>query len=177
MASTAFRRLMRDFKKFEEETPEGINATPTAENLMEWEAVIIGPEETIWEGGIFKLKMVFSEEYPNKAPDVRFVNKMFHPNIYNDGTICIDILSSPLVANLRRVGHSDLSAVAVVRPKSEFAGERDRSQALCGQPERVQPQSQGGVEDSWEEGDNEAEGADNEDEDMDAEEEKKEEGD
>mmetsp|Transcript_9134 Transcript_9134/g.10304 ORF Transcript_9134/g.10304 Transcript_9134/m.10304 type:complete len:114 (+) Transcript_9134:19-360(+) len=93
MASTAFRRLMRDFKKFEEETPEGINATPTAENLMEWEAVIIGPEETIWEGGIFKLKMVFSEEYPNKAPDVRFVNKMFHPNIYNDGTICIDILS------------------------------------------------------------------------------------
>ena len=92
MASPALRRLVRDLKKFEEDPPEGINATPTSDSLMEWEAVILGPEETIWEGGIFKLKMVFSEEYPNKAPDVRFVSKMFHPNIYNDGTICIDIL-------------------------------------------------------------------------------------
>ena len=92
MSSPALRRLVRDLKKFEDDPPEGINATPISDSLMEWEAVIYGPDETIWEGGIFKLKMVFSEEYPNKAPDVRFVSKIFHPNVYNDGTICIDIL-------------------------------------------------------------------------------------
>ena len=92
MSSPAFRRLIRDLKNFEDNTPEGISATPISENLMEWEAVILGPDDTIWEGGIFKLKMVFSEEYPIKAPDVKFTNKMFHPNIYADGSIWIDIL-------------------------------------------------------------------------------------
>ena len=41
------------------------------------------PDETPWEGGTFTLTMTFGEEYPNKPPDVRFVSKMFHPNIYS----------------------------------------------------------------------------------------------
>lgn len=30
--------------------------------------------------GTFKLTLVFTEDYPNKAPTVRFESKMFHPN-------------------------------------------------------------------------------------------------
>ena len=30
--------------------------------------------------GTFKLTLQFTEEYPNKAPTVRFLSKMFHPN-------------------------------------------------------------------------------------------------
>lgn len=36
----------------------------------------------------------FDETYPIKSPNVRFVSRMFHPNIYNDGKICLDILQS-----------------------------------------------------------------------------------
>ncbi len=57
-----------------------INASPKGEDLMEWEAVLIGPDDTIWEGGVFKLTMKFSHDYPNKAPEVWFVTKMYHPN-------------------------------------------------------------------------------------------------
>jgi len=47
---------------------------------MNWNAVIFGPEGTIWDGGIFRLSMEFSEDYPNKAPLVKFLTQLFHPN-------------------------------------------------------------------------------------------------
>ena len=54
----------------------------------------MGPEDTEWEGGIFKLRMKFSDQYPNQPPDINFVTKVFHPNVYNDGKICLDILQN-----------------------------------------------------------------------------------
>nr|GEW96055.1 ubiquitin-conjugating enzyme E2 2 [Tanacetum cinerariifolium] len=44
--------------------------------------------------GTFKMALNFSEDYPNKPPVVRFVSPMFHPNIYADGSICLDILQN-----------------------------------------------------------------------------------
>ena len=43
--------------------------------------------------GIFKLVIEFPEEYPNKSPTIRFLSRMFHPNVYADGSICLDILA------------------------------------------------------------------------------------
>ena len=47
---------------------------------MQWNAIIFGPDGTVWDGGVFKLTMEFSEDYPNKAPVVKFRTRMFHPN-------------------------------------------------------------------------------------------------
>lgn len=55
---------------------------------------IFSPHDTPFEDGTFKLTIEFTEEYPNKAPTVRFVSKMFHPNVYADGGICLDILQN-----------------------------------------------------------------------------------
>ena len=49
---------------------------------MLWNAVIFGPHDTPFEDGTFKLTIEFTGEYPNKPPTVRFVSKMFHPNVY-----------------------------------------------------------------------------------------------
>ena len=38
------------------------------------------PVDTIWEGGVFKLKLVFTEDYPVKPPKVTFMTKIYHPN-------------------------------------------------------------------------------------------------
>ena len=34
------------------------------------------------------------QDYPNKPPVVKFVSKLFHPNVYADGAICLDILQN-----------------------------------------------------------------------------------
>eukprot|EP01023_Acetabularia_acetabulum_P026460 TRINITY_DN2513_c0_g1_i1.p5 TRINITY_DN2513_c0_g1~~TRINITY_DN2513_c0_g1_i1.p5 ORF type:complete len:166 (-),score=29.08 TRINITY_DN2513_c0_g1_i1:868-1365(-) len=94
MTTPARKRLMRDFKRLQQDPPQGIDGSPNSENIMKWNAVIFGPEDTPWDGGTFRLTIEFSEEYPNKAPTVKFMSHMFHPNIYNDGSICLDILQN-----------------------------------------------------------------------------------
>ncbi|KAL3807376.1 hypothetical protein ACHAXA_009828 [Cyclostephanos tholiformis] len=94
MSTSARRRLLRDFRRLQNDPPSGVTGAPMDTNIMLWQAVIFGPDDTPWEGGTFKLVLEFTEDYPNKAPSVRFLTKMFHPNIYNDGQICLDILQN-----------------------------------------------------------------------------------
>ncbi|CAG7867021.1 unnamed protein product [Brassica rapa] len=94
MSTPARKRLMRDFKRLQQDPPAGISGAPQDNNIMLWNAVIFGPDDTPWDGGTFKLSLQFSEDYPNKPPTVRFVSRMFHPNIYADGSICLDILQN-----------------------------------------------------------------------------------
>ncbi|ETO35298.1 hypothetical protein RFI_01766, partial [Reticulomyxa filosa] len=63
------------------------------DNLYEWNVVLEGPEGTMYEGGYFQATLSFPEEFPNKPPKMKFTTPGFwHPNVYNDGTVCISIL-------------------------------------------------------------------------------------
>ena len=92
MSTAANRRLLKDIKKLETDPPVGFQAVPNPQNIKVWDAVIFGADDTLWEGGVFRLQLEFTDDYPNKPPEVWFRTPMFHPNIYNDGKICLDIL-------------------------------------------------------------------------------------
>ncbi|MDP2434160.1 MAG: ubiquitin-conjugating enzyme E2 [archaeon] len=95
--SLANKRLLKDLRDIEREKPEGISATPCEtddQGLFHWHAIIFGPDDTQWEGGIFQLDMRFDHEYPTKPPTIKFVTPIFHPNVYGDGSICLDILQN-----------------------------------------------------------------------------------
>ena len=52
------------------------------------------PPPPSFSPGTFKLTLDFSEEYPNRPPTVKFASPIFHPNVYADGGICLDILQN-----------------------------------------------------------------------------------
>ena len=59
MSTSARRRLMRDFKRLQEDPPEGVSGAPGENNIMVWNAVIFGPHDTPFEDGTFKLMVIF----------------------------------------------------------------------------------------------------------------------
>ncbi|QRV99456.1 ubiquitin-conjugating enzyme [Ceratobasidium sp. AG-Ba] len=87
------KRQLMDLKK---NPVEGFSAGLVDDgNLLEWEVMIIGPPDTIYEGGFFKARLTFPENFPLYPPEMRFITPMWHPNIYPDGRVCISILHAP----------------------------------------------------------------------------------
>ena len=80
---------------------EGVNIDLVGDNLTNWNATIIGPGDTPFEGGKFIVNIDFSDNYPFKAPKVHFKTKIFHPNIKQDtGEICAQAIENNWVPTL-----------------------------------------------------------------------------
>ncbi|GAB1517903.1 ubiquitin-conjugating enzyme [Rhizoctonia solani] len=97
MAGICRTRLAEERKQWRKDHPYGFFAKPTKApdgslNLLEWEVGIPGKPGTNWEGGLFKLTMIFPEDYPAKPPKCKFTPPLFHPNVYPSGTVCLSIL-------------------------------------------------------------------------------------
>ena len=97
---TAVRRLTREFQDLIKNPIENVSAGPLSDNILKWEATIIGPTGTPYEGGIFKVSMDFTVDYPFKAPKCNFLTRVYHPNINSAGNICLDILKDNWSASL-----------------------------------------------------------------------------
>ena len=88
--------LKKQFKDINKASDLGLSVGLVDENnFYKWSVVIFGPTETIYEGGFFRAILDFPEDYPNNPPKMQFTTKMWHPNIYKDGRVCISILHPP----------------------------------------------------------------------------------
>mmetsp|Transcript_22941 Transcript_22941/g.53549 ORF Transcript_22941/g.53549 Transcript_22941/m.53549 type:complete len:158 (-) Transcript_22941:330-803(-) len=96
--SIARGRLMKERKAWRSDHPFGFYARLSqnpdgSQDLLKWDCGIPGKAGTIWEGGLFKLRMVFSEDYPLKPPLCYFPPGFFHPNVFDNGQVCLSIIN------------------------------------------------------------------------------------
>jgi ubiquitin-conjugating enzyme E2 G2 len=80
-STTAVRRLLKEFKELSLHAPDGILAAPMSETqLFQWEAVVLGPEGTAYEHGVYEAVLAFPQDYPLSPPTMRFTTDLYHPN-------------------------------------------------------------------------------------------------
>lgn len=88
--------LKKQLAELSKNPVEGFSAGLIDDNdIFRWEVLIIGPPDTLYEGGFFKAHLHFPKEYPLRPPRMKFVTEIWHPNIDRNGDVCISILHEP----------------------------------------------------------------------------------
>ena len=94
-------RITRELENLTKDPPANCSAGPDDEDIFRWSATLMGPDNSVYEGGVFKLQIEFPSDYPFKPPKVKFVTRIYHPNINMGGGICLDILKDQWSPALR----------------------------------------------------------------------------
>lgn len=91
------------------------------ENIFNIEVYFLGPKETPYEEIINHVRIEIPQKYPHQAPNITFLNKIYHPNInMNEGHICLDVLKDKWtpVYTLRTILTSLISLLSDPNPDS-----------------------------------------------------------
>ena len=86
------KRLHREFSELSRNPPSYFTVDLIDGSLSHWGVSLQGPEDTPYQGGVFKIEFIFSRFYPEVAPTVKFKTKIYHCNISKSGNVGLDIL-------------------------------------------------------------------------------------
>lgn len=94
-SSSAALLLSRQYKQMrtDKDIP-GISVGLVHSSVFEWEVMLMLSEDQddLYGGGIFRAKLTFPPDYPHSPPTLQFSTPIFHPNVYENGVVCISIL-------------------------------------------------------------------------------------
>ena len=85
------RRLLVEIKAYQQDPHPCVEIYPCEEQITFWRILLSGPQDSLYEGGVFLLYAKFPKDYPKIAPEMRFVTPIYHCNINSHGKICHSI--------------------------------------------------------------------------------------
>eukprot|EP00055_Hartaetosiga_balthica_P017516 m.118277 g.118277 ORF g.118277 m.118277 type:complete len:148 (+) comp9338_c0_seq17:58-501(+) len=89
------QRIKKETAKLKNLDPrDGVVVSANASNPRYFHIQLAGPEDSPYENGTFELELFLTSEYPMTAPKVRFITRIYHPNVDRIGRICLDVLKS-----------------------------------------------------------------------------------
>ena len=94
------KRLLMDIKDLIRNPLDdnGIFYKHDESDMLKGYALIIGPENSVYEYGNYIFEFTFPQDYPLKPPIVSFKTNdgktRFHPNLYRNGKVCLSILNT-----------------------------------------------------------------------------------
>ncbi|XP_046853171.1 ubiquitin-conjugating enzyme E2-22 kDa-like [Xenia sp. Carnegie-2017] len=102
MANIAIARIKREFEEVirsEEGIRCAIHVELVNDNFSQLRGEIAGPPDTPYEGGRYVVDISVPDTYPFNPPKVKFLTKIWHPNISSvTGAICLDVLKDQWAA-------------------------------------------------------------------------------
>jgi ubiquitin-protein ligase len=125
----ALKRITKELQDLSKDPPSNCSAGPVGDDLFTWQATIMGPADSPYQGGVFFLNIKFPTDYPFKPPKIQFTTKIYHPNINSNGGICLDILKDQWCA--QSGGRGTAPPLARCRVPSLCSGTSDDACFTC----------------------------------------------
>jgi ubiquitin-conjugating enzyme E2 D/E len=88
------KKLQEEFALYAEDESLKFTIDTVDDDVTNLRVSLSGPEESPYADGLFFLSLTVPATYPSTAPSIKFETKIYHPNIQDDGTICLEQLKS-----------------------------------------------------------------------------------
>ena len=139
MAPQVSRQICKELQQLISEPPEGIKVILNEEDISDIQAIIDGPGTrhfifkaltlllmnyltssagTPYANGHFKVKLVLGKDFPSGPPKGFFLTKIFHPNVSQQGEICVNTLKKDWKPDLG-IKHIFLVSQSSITPTSD----------------------------------------------------------
>ena len=94
MQTTASQLILKQFLAIQSDKNSGISASFIDNDVYKWRVTFFGPPESPYSGGVFPAMIEFPYDYPNNPPKMKFLTPMYHPNIADNGDVCVSLFNT-----------------------------------------------------------------------------------
>ncbi|XP_034247067.1 NEDD8-conjugating enzyme UBE2F-like [Thrips palmi] len=94
------RLLVKEVQEMEQTLPGTCHVNFENPNELFNITLTVSPDEGYWAGGTFHFHIYVTEDYNMAPPEVKCLTKLWHPNISEEGDICLSLLRQNSIDSL-----------------------------------------------------------------------------